>query len=165
MRIGIGYDVHAFEQGRRLILGGVSIDGAPGLSGWSDADVLCHSVADALLGAASLGDLGSHFPQDKVEEGSSSLEILSRTAILVRDAGFRIENVDSTLMLQDVRIGRYCDEMADLMSRALKIEQGRVSVKATSTDHLGFVGRAEGAAALAVALLQRAETAPGELSA
>lgn len=154
MRVGIGYDVHAFQPGRPLVLGGVVIEGAPGLAGRSDADVLSHSVADALLGAAALGDLGTHFPDEKVTEGASSLEILQLTASMVTESGFRIENVDSTLVLQEVRIGPYCKQMADRISRALKIEQSRVSVKATTTDRLGFVGRAEGAAALAVALIR-----------
>lgn len=154
MRVGIGYDVHAFEAGKRLVLGGVFIEGAPGLAAWSDGDVLAHSIADALLGAANLGDLGAHFPQKEVAKGTSSMDILSRTAGLVDQAGYRIENVDSTLVLQEVRIGPYCSEMADRIARALKIEQGRVSVKATTTDHLGFTGRAEGAAALSVALVE-----------
>lgn len=154
MRVGIGYDVHAFQPGRPLVLGGVVIEGAPGLAGRSDADVRSHSVADALLGAAALGDLGTHFPEEKVPAGTSSLEILQRTASLVTESGFSIENVDSTLVLQEVKIRPYCKQMADRISGALKIEQSRVSVKATTTDRLGFVGRAEGAAALAVALIQ-----------
>lgn len=130
------------------------IEGAPGLTGWSDADVLSHSVGDALLGAANLGDLGSRFPAEAVEQGASSLDLLTRTASLVAAAGYRIQNVDSTVVLQEVRIAPYCKQMAGRISGALGIEEGRVSVKATTTDRLGFVGRAEGAAALAVALLE-----------
>lgn len=153
MRVGIGYDVHAFSPGRKLILGGVFIEGAPGLGGWSDADVLAHSVADALLGAAGLGDLGAQFPEDRVAEGSSSLEILNRTASFVSEAGFLIENVDATVVLQEVRIGPYCSEMAKTIAQALGIDAARVSVKATSTDRLGSIGKGEGAAAMSVALI------------
>lgn len=150
----MGYDVHAFDPSRTLVLGGVTIDGAPGLAGWSDADVVCHAVADALLGAARLGDLGTHFPEEAVAEGSSSLEILARTAKLLSEAGYRIVNVDCMVVVQSVRVGPHRHEMERRIGTALGIDPGAVSVKATSTDHLGFVGREEGAAGMAVALVE-----------
>lgn len=150
----MGYDVHAFDPSRTLVLGGVTIDGAPGLAGWSDADVVCHAVADALLGAARLGDLGTHFPEEAVAEGSSSLEILARTAKLLSEAGYRIVNVDCMVVVQSVRVGPHRPEMERRIGTALGIDPGAVSVKATSTDHLGFVGREEGAAGMAVALVE-----------
>lgn len=146
--------MHAFDSTRRLVLGGVTIDGAPGLAGWSDADVLCHSVMDALLGAAGLGDLGSHFPEDRVNEGVSSLELLRRTQQLVDDAGFRIVNVDCLVAIQDVRILPHRENIQSRMSEALRIDASMINVKATSTDRLGFVGRLEGAASMAVALVE-----------
>lgn len=154
MRVGFGYDVHAFDPQRPLILGGVEIPDAVGLGGWSDADVVAHAISDALLGAAALGDLGQHFPVSAVAQGASSLRILSRTAELLTEAGYRLVNVDATVVIQEVRVAPYRDQMVQLVAEALDIESGRVSVKATTTDHLGFTGRGEGAAALAVVMIE-----------
>lgn len=153
MRVGMGYDVHAFDESRPLILGGVRIQGHGGLAGHSDADVVSHAVADALLGAAGLGDLGTHFSSDTVPEGVSSLQILARIAVLLADAGFSIVNIDATVVIQSVRMAPHREEMAGRMAEALGIEASQVSVKATTTDHLGFAGRGEGAASLAVAMV------------
>ncbi|HEX2054091.1 MAG TPA: 2-C-methyl-D-erythritol 2,4-cyclodiphosphate synthase [Actinomycetota bacterium] len=153
MRVGLGYDVHAFDEQRPLILGGVQLRESGGLAGHSDADVVCHAVADALLGAAHLGDLGTHFSADAVPEGFSSLQILARTAALLADAGYSIVNVDATVVIQDVRMAPFRDQMAARIAEALGVDPSQVSVKATTTDHLGFAGRGEGAAGLAVVLL------------
>lgn len=157
VRVGAGYDAHAFddaEQPRPLVLGGVTIAGAPGLAGRSDADVVSHAVIDALLGAAALGDLGDHFPATAVPEGVSSLELLSRTQALLATAGFRIANVDVTAVIQNVRVGPHRDEMRSRIAGALGLDLEAVSVKATTTDRLGFAGRGEGAEAIAVALVE-----------
>ncbi|MGH2772746.1 MAG: 2-C-methyl-D-erythritol 2,4-cyclodiphosphate synthase [Actinomycetota bacterium] len=154
MRVGLGFDVHPFDESRPLVLGGVQIDAPSGLGGRSDADVLSHAVADALLGAAGLGDLGDHFPPDKVAAGSSSLAILQQVAGMLAGRGLKIVNVDSTVVLQAPRLGAHRAAMAGEIAGALGIAADRVSVKATTTDHLGFTGRNEGAAAIAVALLE-----------
>lgn len=150
MRMGIGFDTHAFDSARPLVLGGVTIPGAQGLAGWSDADVLSHAVADALLGAAALGDLGVHFPESQVPEGVSSMEILRRTSELLAEAGYSIVNIDSTVIAQSVPVAPHCVAIRSKIALALGIEEGRVSVKATTTDKLGFAGRGEGIAAIAV---------------
>lgn len=156
MKVGLGCDVHAFDKSRPLVLGGVTIEGAPGLAGWSDADVLSHAVMDALLGAAGLGDLGEHFPEEAVEEGVSSLELVRRTALLIKEAGYRILNVDCQIGIQDVRIAPFRSEIQKRIAEALGVDTGMVNVKATSTDRLGFVGRAEGAVGMAVAAVDEA---------
>lgn len=153
MRIGQGFDVHAFEDGRRLILGGVLIPDHRGLSGHSDADVLSHAVADALLGAAGLGDLGSMFPATDRWRDASSLEILRTVAEKLHDAGFAIENIDATVVAESPRLSPYKEEMSKNVAEALGVGDGIVSVKATTTDRLGFTGRGEGMAAHAVALI------------
>lgn len=155
MRVGLGYDVHAFDAVRPLILGGVTIRESGGLAGHSDADVVCHAIADALLGAAGLGDLGEHFPAESVPEAMSSLQILARTAALLADAGYRIVNVDATVVVQQVRIAPHRVLMAERISGALSIATSDVSVKATTTDLLGATGRGEGVAGMAVALVER----------
>ena len=154
MRAGIGYDVHGFDPTCPLVLGGVTIEGAPGLAGWSDADVVSHAVIDAALGAAALGDLGEHFPEDAVPEGASSLEMLTRTGEMVREAGFEFSSVDVTVMIQDVRVGPYRKLMAERVAEALQIAADLVSIKATTTDRLGFIGRGEGAGCTAVVLVE-----------
>jgi 2-C-methyl-D-erythritol 2,4-cyclodiphosphate synthase len=156
MRVGMGFDVHAFDSGRQLVLGGVNIDGAPGLAGWSDADVLSHAIADALLGAGALGDLGHHFPTDAVPEGVSSQDLLGQVARLVQAAGYRLGNVDATVIVQGVRIDPHRSRMEKTLAATLGIDPARVSVKAKTTDQLGFVGRGEGISALAVALIEPA---------
>ena len=161
MRIGTGYDAHAFDDARLLVLGGVTIPGAPGLAGRSDADVVSHAVIDALLGAAALGDLGDHFPAQAVPDGVSSLDLLSRTRSLLAAAGFRVVNIDVTAIIQNVRVGPHRDEMRSRIAAALGIDRDAVSVKATTTDRLGFSGRGEGAEAIAVALLEPVEPAKG----
>ncbi len=155
MRVGIGYDVHAFDESRPLVLGGVTISDDGGLAGHSDADVLCHAIADALLGAAHLGDLGEHFPARTVPEGVSSLKLLARTAVLLADAGYSIVNIDAVVVIQQVRIAGHRRAMAEKIAEALSIDPSCVSVKATTTDGLGFTGRSEGAAGMAVALVDR----------
>lgn len=154
MRVGLGYDVHAFDESRPLVLGGVTIRDHGGLSGHSDADVVCHAVADALLGAAGLGDLGTHFSSDDVPEGFSSLQILARTAELLAAAGFTIVNIDATVVIQNVRMAPHRPEMIGRVAAALSLDPGQVSVKSTTTDLLGFAGRGEGAAGIAIALIE-----------
>jgi 2-C-methyl-D-erythritol 2,4-cyclodiphosphate synthase len=155
MKVGFGYDVHGFDSSRKLQLGGVTIDGAPGLAGWSDADVICHAVMDALLGAAGLGDAGRHFPEEAVPEGASSLELLVQTSKLVVAAGYRIVNVDCTVAIQDIVVGSHSELMKSRIAAAIGIDAADVNVGATTTDRLGFVGKGEGAAAMAVALIER----------
>lgn len=154
MRTGIGFDAHAFDATRPLVLGGVTIPGAPGLAGWSDADVLSHAMADALLGAAALGDLGTHFSESEVPEGISSVEILESTVKLLADAGYAIVNIDSTVIAQSVPIAPHVAAIRSKIANALGIDEGKISVKATTTDKLGFTGRGEGIAAFAVALVE-----------
>ncbi|MGQ0679605.1 MAG: 2-C-methyl-D-erythritol 2,4-cyclodiphosphate synthase [Actinomycetota bacterium] len=154
MRIGTGFDAHGFDPIRPLVLGGVTIRDHGGLAGHSDGDVVSHAVADALLGAAGLGDLGEHFPASSFPEGGSSLPILARTAVLLADAGYTIVNVDTVVVAQDVRIAPHRDEMVRRVAGALSIDASRVSIKATTTDGLGFTGRGEGIAGMAVALVR-----------
>ncbi len=155
MRIGHGYDVHAFEAGRPLILGGVRLEAERGLAGHSDGDAAAHAVIDALLGAAALGDIGKHYPSgDERWRDANSLDLLKQTAILVASAGYGIVNVDLTIVAQAPRIASRVAEMRSALARALGTELGSVSVKATTTDGLGAVGREEGVAAYAVALIE-----------
>lgn len=157
MRVGFGYDVHAFVEGRPLVLGGVEIPHTHGLLGHSDADVLLHAIADALLGAAALGDIGRHFPDsDPAYKGISSLLLLERTMELIRREGFSVHNVDSTLVLQKPRLAPYISRMVEEIARVLGLPVSAVNVKATTTEKLGFTGRREGIAAYAVALLDEA---------
>ena len=156
IRVGLGFDAHPFNERRPFILGGIEILGSPGLSGHSDADVLSHAVADGLLGAANLGDLGALFPNDERWHGASSLLILGETADVVGAAGWSIVNVDATVVAEVPRLNPYRDRMIANLAEALRIEDENVSIKATTTDHLGFVGRGEGIAALAVVLIERA---------
>ena len=154
-RIGHGYDVHRFAENRELILGGVHIPYEKGLLGHSDADVLLHAVMDALLGAASLGDIGRHFPdRDPAYEGISSLELARRTAMLLDEEGYRVGNIDATLICQKPRLAPYIEKMAENIAEAFCIGPSRVSVKATTEEGLGFTGRGEGIAAQAVALIE-----------
>ena len=153
--VGIGFDVHAFDETRPLVLGGVRIEGAPGLAGHSDADVVSHAIADALLGAARLGDLGSMFPADDRWRDASSLSILEAAVAALREAGWAVGNVDVTVVAQRPRLGAHREAMRAALARALGVSEERVSVKATTTDGLGFTGRGEGIAALAAALVAR----------
>lgn len=155
-RTGIGYDVHRLVEGRRLVLGGVEIPFDRGLEGHSDADVLLHAIADALLGAAGLGDIGAHFsPQDPAWEGADSVDLLERVAAMVADAGWEIENVDATLLAEAPKIGPRVADMRRTIAAALGLPVAAVSVKATTNEGIGFVGRGEGMAAMAVAGLAR----------
>jgi 2-C-methyl-D-erythritol 2,4-cyclodiphosphate synthase len=151
----MGVDAHAVDPARRLVLGGVEIAGAPGLAGHSDADVLCHAIADALLGAARLGDLGIVFPDDERWRGASSLDILAETRAALDDSGWRISNIDATVIAQAPKIAPHRTRMIARVGDALGVDESAVWIKATTTDALGFVGRAEGIAALAVALVER----------
>ncbi len=154
-RVGFGYDVHALAAGRRLVLGGVTIDHPLGLDGHSDADVLVHAVCDALLGAAALGDIGRHFPDsDPSYKGVSSLVLLARCGHLVREQGHRIGNIDATVVAQAPRLAPHIEAMRINIANALKIDRQAVNIKATTTEKLGFAGRKEGIAAYAVSLLE-----------
>jgi len=157
MRAGIGYDVHPLIEGRPLILGGVRVPFARGLSGHSDADVLVHAIIDALLGAASLRDIGTHFPDtDPQYEDISSIILLQRVGDMLCDRGFRVENIDATIVAEQPRLADYIDEMCRNVSEALGIARDQVSVKASTSSGLGFLGRGEGIAAHAVALVEKA---------
>ena len=158
LRIGHGYDVHQFADGRKCILGGVDVPSKRGLLGHSDADVLAHALADAVLGAARLGDIGQLFPDtDPAYEGADSLVLLSRVAQLVRAQGFRIVDCDCTVAAQVPKLAPYRDQMRANLARALGVPVENVGVKATTTERLGFVGREEGMEAWAVALLETAD--------
>ena len=154
MRIGIGYDIHPLEAGRPLVLGGVRISHESGLAGHSDADVLTHAIIDALLGAAALGDIGQHFPaDDPLYRDVKSIELLRQAVSLVVAAGYRAVNVDATVIAEAPRLAPHVTAMRVSLSEALGIEADAVSVKATTADGRGAIGRGEGIAALAVALL------------
>jgi 2-C-methyl-D-erythritol 2,4-cyclodiphosphate synthase len=154
MRSGIGYDVHALQAGRALILGGVRIPHDLGLAGHSDGDALTHAIIDALLGAAALGDIGAHFPPDDPEyRNANSLDLLKRVVALVVSSGYRVVNVDATVVAQAPKLAPHVEAMRSALAAALGIDLGAVSVKATTTDGLGALGRREGIAALATALL------------
>ena len=154
-RVGTGFDAHAFCEERALILGGVEIPGCRGLSGHSDADVLSHAVADAILGAIGEGDIGRHFPPGDPEyKDISSLVILSEVARMMADKGFGIENIDCTVVCEEPKISPHAPEMEKKIADALGISPEAVNVKGTSTDGLGFTGRKEGIAALASACLR-----------
>ena len=154
VRTGIGYDCHQLTSGRPLIIGGVEIASERGLLGHSDADVLTHAVIDALLGAAALGDIGSHFPDtDERFRGADSLELARATAALVADAGFAIVNVDATVVLEAPKLAPHVPRMRELLAGALRVETGQVNVKATRGEGMGFIGRGEGAATLAIATI------------
>lgn len=154
--IGQGYDVHAFAEGRRLVLGGVDIPHEKGLLGHSDADVLAHAIADALLGGVRGGDIGKLFPDtDPAYEDADSLKLLAAVAEFVRNQGFEILDVDSVVAAQTPKLSPYREAMRDNLARAMGVLKENVGVKATTTEHLGFEGREEGISATAVALLCR----------
>lgn len=157
-RIGLGYDVHRLVPEKPLILGGIKIPFPLGLAGHSDADVLSHALGDALLGAANLGDLGRHFPDsDPLYKGISSLSLLERIVFLVHQKGYGIENVDVTVVAQEPKLAPHIKKMEAALAEALSISADQVSIKATTTEGLGFTGRQEGIAAQAVALLVKTE--------
>ena len=156
MRIGHGYDVHKLVEGRKLILGGVEIPHTKGLLGHSDADVLLHAIMDSLLGAAALGDIGRHFPDTSDEYlGISSIHLLTKVSKLINQKGFKVVNVDATVVLQKPKIAEYIPKMVSNIAFALGIPESSVNVKATTEEQLGFTGREEGAAAYSVALLTK----------
>lgn len=158
MRIGHGYDVHRLVEGRKLILGGVDIPFEKGLLGHSDADVLTHAVMDALLGAAALGDIGKHFPDsDPAYAGADSLLLADRVSSLIHEQGYRIENIDATILAQAPKLAPHIPTMRENLSRALGIPLSAVSVKATTEEGLGFTGEGLGIAAHAVCLIRDAE--------
>lgn len=158
MRIGFGYDAHRLVPGRPLILGGVKIPYPQGLAGHSDADVLTHALGDALLGAVAAGDLGTHFPDsDPAYQGISSLVLLERIVALVQARGFRPVNVDVTVVAEKPRLAPHLPEMIDKLAPILGLPREAVSLKATTTEKMGFTGREEGIAAYAVVLLARGE--------
>ena len=155
MRIGHGYDVHRLVEGRDLILGGVKLDYPLGLDGHSDADVLLHAVSDALLGAAGLGDIGGHFPDtDPQYKGADSLKLLEAVGQKVAAAGYRISNIDVTMIAQKPKLKDHIPTMEENIAAALGISADRVNVKATTEEHLGFTGTMEGMACHAVCLLE-----------
>ena len=158
MRIGQGFDVHALVAGRKLIIGGVEIPYARGLDGHSDADVLLHAICDALLGGAALGDIGQHFPDtDMAFRGADSRVLLRETMKRVAAAGYRVENVDATLIAQAPKMMPHIPRMIGNIAADLGVQPSQVNVKATTTESLGFAGRGEGIAAQAVCLLERSD--------
>jgi 2-C-methyl-D-erythritol 2,4-cyclodiphosphate synthase len=156
IRTGIGVDSHRFEEGRPLILGGVDIPHEQGLAGHSDADVLTHAIIDALLGAAGLGDIGQHFPDtDERFKGADSLELLRTVMVFLEQNRFRVLHVDTTVMMERPKLAPYRDSIRTTLSNALQVPLGHLNVKATTGEGMGFVGRGEGVAAMAVATLER----------
>jgi 2-C-methyl-D-erythritol 2,4-cyclodiphosphate synthase len=156
IRIGFGIDVHRLQEGEALRLGGVSIPFHKSLKGHSDADVLLHAICDALLGAANLRDIGAHFPDTSESfKGINSLILLEKTAKLIRSKGFTIGNIDCTLALQEPKIAPFIPQMKTVISKALQLSDDDVSIKATTTEHLGFEGRGEGVTAYAVVMLMK----------
>ena len=152
-RIGIGYDVHPLAPGRRLVLGGADIPFEKGLGGWSDADVLTHAIIDALLGAAALGDIGTHFPPGELQyKDISSLVLLERVRDKLEESGWQVDNIDTTIIAEEPELRDFMAEMRQRISQTLEIDIGQVSIKASTSDGLGFVGRGEGIASCAVAL-------------
>jgi len=156
-RVGLGFDVHAFQTGRPLVLGGVLVPFDRGLAGHSDADVLAHALMDAILGAMRAGDIGAHFPDSDPEyAGISSLDLLERVGVLARESGWRVLDADTVLALDRPRVSPYRDAMRGNLAKALGVSTDSIGVKATTTEGLGFTGRGEGVAAYAVVLLERA---------
>jgi 2-C-methyl-D-erythritol 2,4-cyclodiphosphate synthase len=152
IRSGIGYDCHRFAAGRRLVLGGVELSSELGLEGHSDADVLTHAIIDALLGAAALGDIGQHFPDtDPRYQGANSIELLREVGVMLGGRGVSVGNVDATVVIEEPKLAPFVEQMGANLAGALAIAPERVNVKATRSEGMGFVGRGEGAAALAVA--------------
>lgn len=157
-RVGFGYDVHPFSTNRKLILGGVEIPFDKGLDGHSDADVVCHAIADAILGAAALGDIGIHFPDSNpLYKNISSLILLKETNTILNKNGFAINNVDATILIEKPKISGFYDRMIKNLSESLNIEKNFISIKATTSEKIGFVGRMEGVAAYAVVTIKEIE--------
>ena len=157
-RFGMGYDVHRLVEGRKLILGGVEIPWEKGLLGHSDADVLLHAVADALLGAAALGDIGRHFPDtDERYKNADSMKLLAHVVNLIYERGYRVGNVDATIVAQAPKLAPYIDAMTENLARVLGVAKKQVNIKATTEERLGFTGSGEGMSSYAVAGLEQAE--------
>ena len=157
-RVGQGFDAHPLAPGRTLVLGGVEVPFDRGLEGHSDGDVVVHALMDALLGAAALGDKGAHFPSsDPALEGVSSLKLLEKVGLLLSERGWRVGNLDATILAQRPRLGPFVGQMQQNIAAALRTDSSKVSLKATTTDRLGFTGREEGMAAYAVALIETQE--------
>jgi 2-C-methyl-D-erythritol 2,4-cyclodiphosphate synthase len=158
MRVGIGYDSHRFAEGRRLVLGGVTIDHPLGLAGHSDADAVAHAVTDALLGAAGLGDIGRHFPPtDERWRDADSIALLHRAGLLAAEQNYQVVNVDVTVVCEEPRIGPHVAAMCERIGAALDILPRLVSVKGKTNEGMGWIGRGEGVAAMAVVLIDRVE--------
>jgi 2-C-methyl-D-erythritol 2,4-cyclodiphosphate synthase len=156
-RSGIGYDSHRFEPGRRLVLGGVEVPSARGLAGHSDADALTHAVIDALLGAAGLGDIGQHFPDtDEHWRDADSLDLLSQVAVFLEEHGFTVAHVDATVVCESPQLGPFRDDMRRALSSTIGVSARSVNVKFTTNEGMGWIGRGEGVAAIAVATVERA---------
>jgi 2-C-methyl-D-erythritol 2,4-cyclodiphosphate synthase len=156
IRTGLGYDVHRLAPNHRLVLGGVDIPFTHGLIGWSDADVLVHAVMDALLGAAGMGDIGVHFPPgDPQYKGISSLILLERVGIMLKTAGWKVGNIDVVIVAEQPKLRPHVEAMCQNMSRALGVNPDQINVKASTSEELGFIGREEGMAAWATALIQK----------
>jgi 2-C-methyl-D-erythritol 2,4-cyclodiphosphate synthase len=157
IRVGFGYDVHQLVEGRELWLGGILIPHEKGALGHSDADVLLHAICDALLGAAALGDIGQHFPDtSSAFKGIDSKILLEKTCALLRENGWEISNIDSTLCLERPKVMKYADKMKAAISKAAHIREDQISIKATTSETMGFIGREEGVNAYAVALIFKA---------
>lgn len=155
MRVGLGFDVHSFTEGRRLVLGGVEITYDKGLAGHSDADVLTHAVMDAILGAAGLGDIGEHFPpSDPKYKDISSLLLLDQVIVLIKEKGYCLHNLDCVIIAEDPHLAPYRAKIKASLAKHLGIAEGMINIKATTTEGLGFTGRKEGIAAQAVCLLE-----------
>ena len=156
IKSGIGYDVHSLVKGEELIIGGVKIDSSWGSVGHSDGDVLLHAIVDALLGASKLGDIGMHFTSsDERWKGMESTHFLEQAALLVRGQGFEIDHVDSTVILEEPKLAEIIPQMVYKVSYTLKIDEAAVSIKATTTDKMGFIGRGEGVGAMAIATISK----------
>ncbi len=158
IRIGFGYDVHEFAENRKLVIGGVEIEYNKGLSGHSDADVLLHAICDALLGALALGDIGKHFPNtDPKYKNIDSKILLEKTYSLVKDTGYLLVNIDSTIVMQEPKMSPYISSMRKVIAETLSIGVEQISIKATTSEGLGFEGRKEGVSAYAIVLLNKKE--------
>jgi len=156
MRVGIGYDVHRLAPGKRLVLGGVEIPCDKGLIGWSDADVLTHALMDALLGAVGMGDIGQHFPPgDPQYKDISSITLLKKVRDMLKDNGWYVGNIDAVVVAEQPKLADYRKKICSELAKALNIPSGKVNVKASTSEELGFVGREEGVASWATVLLER----------
>ena len=156
MRVGIGYDVHRLEEGRKLILGGVEIPFEKGLLGHSDADVLVHAIMDSLLGAAALGDIGMHFPDNDIKyKGADSIALLCEVSGLLSEKGYRVVNIDSVIVAQRPKLAPYMQDMKKNICRALNIDEDSLNIKATTTERLGLEGRGEGMSAKAISCIDK----------